>query len=157
MIKKSTKTSLARYLSMQAMYQSIESGQNLDEVLDEYNDFHVRNISLDFHNSFKKHRLQADKNYFNKLINTSSKEKELIHSLIVNNLQDTWVIDRLPKVIQAIIKVAVAEMIESPKLSLAIIASEYIILTESFFSKTESSFVNALIQNIYNQLNTLKS
>ena len=156
-MKKSTKTSLARYLSMQAMYQSIESGQNLDEVLDEYNDFHVRNISLDFHNSFKKHRLQADKNYFNKLINTSSKEKELIHSLIVNNLKDTWAIDRLPKVIQAIIKVAVAEMIESPELSLAIIASEYIILTESFFSKTESSFVNALIQNIYNQLNTLKS
>lgn len=156
-MKKSTKTSLARYLSMQAMYQSIESGQNLDEVLNEYNDFHVRNISLDFHNSFKKHNLQADENYFNKLINRSSNEKELIHSLIVNNLKDTWVIERLPKVIQAIIKVAVAEMIESPRLSLAIIASEYIILTESFFSKTESSFVNALIQNVYNQLNPVKS
>ena len=76
--------------------------------------------------------------------------------MIENNLKDSWVIDRLPKVIQAIIKVAVAEMIESPKLSLAIIASEYIILTESFFSKTESSFVNALIQNIYNQLNSAK-
>ena len=156
MINKSIKTSLARYLSMQALYQSLESGQNLEEVLNEYNELHVSNISLDFNNSYKKFKLQADKTYFKKLIYTSSKEKELIQSLIENNLKDSWVIDRLPKVIQAIIKVAVAEMIESPKLSLAIIASEYIILTESFFSKTESSFVNALIQNIYNQLNSAK-
>ena len=156
MINKSIKTSLARYLSMQALYQSRESGQKLEEVLNEYNELHVRNISLDFNNSYKKLKLQADKTYFKKLINTSSREKKLIQSLIENNLKDSWEIDRLPKVIQAIIKVAVAEMIESPKLSLAIIASEYIILTESFFSKNESSFVNALIQNIYNQLNSAK-
>tara|TARA_B100000989_G_scaffold283263_1_gene249034 strand:- start:793 stop:1266 length:474 start_codon:yes stop_codon:yes gene_type:complete len=148
-----THISLARYLSIQAIYQYVETGKNIEEILSEFNSFHVKNIIFDFENSFKNSNLHVDKNYFNLLIKTYQNQKLKIDKLIQTNLRDNWTIIRLPKVIQAIVKIAVAEMIGFPKLSVKIIASEYIILTESFFSKNESSFVNGLIQTIYDQLN----
>tara|TARA_B100000989_G_scaffold293405_1_gene270751 strand:- start:1003 stop:1476 length:474 start_codon:yes stop_codon:yes gene_type:complete len=148
-----THISLARYLSVQAMYQHIETGKNLEEILSEFNSFHIKNIIFDFENSYKNSNLQADKSYFNSLIKTYQNQKIKIDKLIQINLKDDWTIIRLPKVVQAIIKIAIAEMIEFPKLSIKIIASEYIILTESFFSKNESSFVNGLIQTTYDLLN----
>ena len=144
--------SLARYLSIQAIYQYIETGHNLEEILIEFNSFHVKNIIFDFENSYANSNLQVDKNYFNSLIKIYQKEKTKIDELIQSNLKNNWTIIRLPKVVQAIVKIAVAEMLGFPKLSVKIIASEYVILTESFFSKNESSFVNALIQSIYDQL-----
>ena len=147
-----THISLARYLSIQAIYQYIETGHNLEEILIEFNSFHVKNIIFDFENSYANSNLQVDKNYFNSLIKIYQKEKTKIDELIQSNLKNDWTIIRLPKVVQAIVKIAVAEMLGFPKLSVKIIASEYVILTESFFSKNESSFVNALIQSIYDQL-----
>lgn len=152
-MREKTHISLARYLSIQAMYKYIETGQNLEEILSEFNNFHVKNVIFDFENSYEKSDLYVDKNYFNSLIKTYQNKRIKIDKLIESNLKDDWTIIRLPKVVQAIIKIAVAEMLEFPKLSIKIIASEYIILTESFFSKNESSFVNGLIQSIYNQLN----
>ena len=152
-MREKTHISLARYLSIQAMYKYIETGQNLEEILSEFNNFHVKNVIFDFENSYEKSDLYVDKNYFNSLIKTYQNKRIKIDKLIESNLKDDWTIIRLPKVVQAIIKIAVAEMLEFPKLSIKIIASEYIILTESFFSKNESSFVNGLIQSIYDQLN----
>ena len=152
-MRERTHISLARYLSVQAMYQYIETGQNLEDILFEFNRFHLKNVIFDFENSYKNNKLNVDKNYFNLLIKTYQNEKFKIDKLIQSNLKDDWTIIRLPKVVQAIIKIAVAEMLEFPKLSIKVIASEYIILTESFFSKNESSFVNGLIQSIYDQLN----
>ena len=152
-MREKTHISLARYLSIQAMYKYIETGQNLEEILSEFNSFHVKNVIFDFENSYEKSDLYVDKNYFNSLIKTYQNKRIKIDKLIESNLKDDWTIIRLPKVVQAIIKIAVAEMLEFPKLSIKIIASEYIILTESFFSKNESSFVNGLIQSIYDQLN----
>ena len=151
-MREKTHISLARYLSIQAMYKYIETGQNLEEILLEFNSFHVKNVIFDFENSYEKSDLYVDKNYFNSLIKTYQNKRIKIDKLIESNLKDDWTIIRLPKVVQAIIKIAVAEMLEFPKLSIKIIASEYIILTESFFSKNESSFVNGLIQSIYDQL-----
>ena len=151
-MREKTHISLARYLSIQAMYKYIETGQNLEEILFEFNSFHVKNVIFDFENSYEKFDLYVDKNYFNLLIKTYLNKRIKIDKLIESNLKDDWTIIRLPKVVQAIIKIAVAEMLEFPKLSIKIIASEYIILTESFFSKNESSFVNGLIQSIYDQL-----
>ena len=152
-MREKTHISLARYLSIQAMYKYVETGQNLEEILIEFNSFHLTNVIFDFENSYEKSDLHVDKNYFNLLIKTYQNKRIKINKLIESNLKDDWTIVRLPKVVQAIIKIAVAEMLEFPKLSIKIIASEYIILTESFFSKNESSFVNGLIQSIHDQLN----
>ena len=141
--------SLARYLAIQAFYQLKQSQLSFDEVLGQFNEWHIENISFDFNNSYEHLTFDVNKKYFNDILIKYENDKIMINSLIDENLIDNWKPDRLPKVLYSIIGVAVTEMVLNRKLSFAIIASEYIILTETFFSKKESSFVNALLENIY--------
>ena len=87
-----------------------------------------------------------------KLFENYDTKKELIKSLIESNIGKSWTIERLPRVLSSIIEVSVSEMMISPNLTLGIVASEYIILTETFCSENESSFVNALIENIFKSI-----
>ena len=130
-MKKNSNKSLARYLSVQAIYQKIISKISFEEILEQFEQKNNRDIFYSFENS-------------------KIKEKE-INELIESNLSEKWKIERLPILLNAILISAVSEIILSPKLSLGVVASEYILLTESFFLEKESAFVNAVISNIYNK------
>ena len=92
-----------------------------------------RDIFYGFENSLSKTHQPIDFKYFEQIIkNFKIKEKE-INELIESNLSEKWKIERLPILLNAILISAVSEIILSPKLSLGVVASEYILLTESFF------------------------
>ena len=146
---KNSNKSLARYLCVQATYQKILSKETFSEVLKQFSSHDGKDIFFNFENSFKKKNFEVDLNYFKKIIRNSDDNEKKIMEMIENNLSDKWQIERLPILLNAILISAVSEMILSPKLSLGIIASEYILLTETFFLENESSFVNAVISNIY--------
>ena len=150
-MKKNSNKSLARYLSVQAIYQKIISKISFEEILEQFEQKHNRDIFYSFENSLSKTQQPIDFKYFEQIIkNSKIKEKE-INELIESNLSEKWKIERLPILLNAILISAVSEIILSPKLSLGIVASEYILLTESFFLEKESAFVNAVISNIYNK------
>ena len=150
-MKKNSNKSLARYLSVQAIYQKIISKISFEEILEQFEQKHNRDIFYSFENSLSKTQQPIDFKYFKQIIkNSKTKEKE-INELIESNLSEKWKIERLPILLNAILISAVSEIILSPKLSLGVVASEYILLTESFFLEKESAFVNAVIENIYNK------
>ena len=150
-MKKNSNKSLARYLSVQAIYQKILSKISFEEILEQFEQKHNRDIFYSFENSLSKTQQPIDFKYFEQIIkNSKIKEKE-INELIESNLSEKWKIERLPILLNAILISAVSEIILSPKLSLGVVASEYILLTESFFLEKESAFVNAVISNVYNK------
>ena len=150
-MKKNSNKSLARYLSVQAIYQKIISKISFEEILEQFEQKHNRDIFYSFENSLSKTQQPIDFKYFEQIIkNSKIKEKEF-NDLIESNLSEKWKIERLPILLNAILISAVSEIILSPKLSLGVVASEYILLTESFFLEKESAFVNAVIENIYNK------
>ena len=150
-MKKNSNKSLARYLSVQAIYQKIISKISFEEILEQFEQKNNRDIFYSFENSLSKTQQPIDFKYFEQIIkNSKIKEKE-INELIESNLSEKWKIERLPILLNAILISAVSEIILSPKLSLGVVASEYILLTESFFLEKESAFVNAVISNIYNK------
>ena len=150
-MKKNSNKSLARYLSVQDTYQKIISKISFEEILEQFEQIHNRDIFYSFENSLSKTQQPIDFKYFEQIIkNSKIKEKE-INELIESNLSEKWKIERLPILLNAILISAVSEIILSPKLSLGVVASEYILLTESFFLEKESAFVNAVISNIYNK------
>ena len=150
-MKKNSNKSLARYLSVQAIYQKIISKISFEEILEQFEQKNNRDIFYSFENSLSKTQQPIDFKYFEQIIkNSKIKEKE-INELIESNLSEKWKIERLPILLNAILISAVSEIILSPKLSLGIVASEYILLTESFFLEKESAFVNAVISNVYNK------
>ena len=150
-MKKNSNKSLARYLSVQAIYQKILSKISFEEILEQFDQKHNRDIFYSFENSLCKTEQQIDFKYFEQIIKNSKINEKEINELIKNNLSEKWKIERLPILLNAILISAVSEIILSPKLSLGIVASEYISLTESFFLEKESAFVNAVISNIYNK------
>ena len=143
--------SLTRYAAIQALYNF-----NYSKDLDGIKKFLTTNkgflIDSNFEINFKKTKM--NKVFFLKIIDFIGKEKKNIDELINLNLSDGWSLSRLPKVQLAILRVAVAEMMTYPKTSIGIIISEYIMFTESFFTDKEFSFTNAILEKIYNKLNS---
>ena len=68
--------SLARYLSVQALYQMRFSEQEFENILKQYNDWNIKNIYFDFHDSYNSMNLHVNKKYFNNLLNQYNKEKK---------------------------------------------------------------------------------
>ena len=143
--------SLTRYAAIQALYNF-----NYSKDLNDIKNFLTTNkgffIDSNLEINFKKTKM--NKVFFLKIIDFIGKEKKNIDELINLNLSDGWSLSRLPKVQLAILRVAVAEMITYPKTSIGIIISEYIMFTESFFTDKEFSFTNAILEKIYNKLNS---
>ena len=143
--------SLTRYAAIQALYNF-----NYSKDLNDIKNFLITNkgflIDSNFEINFKKTKM--NKVFFLKIIDFIGKEKKIIDELINLNLSDGWSLSRLPKVQLAILRVAVAEMMTYPKTSIGIIISEYIMFTESFFTDKEFSFTNAILEKIYNKLNS---
>ena len=143
--------SLTRYAAIQALY-NFNNSKDLNDI----KNFLTTNkgffIDSNLEINFKKTKM--NKVFFLKIIDFIGKEKKNIDELINLNLSDGWSLSRLPKVQLAILRVAVAEMITYPKTSIGIIISEYIMFTESFFTDKEFSFTNAILEKIYNKLNS---
>lgn len=144
--------SLARYLSVQAVYQQIEASLDYDQVFNDFSDYYFDDIRVDFDDTIDRGELKVDKVYFSKIFENQNSKNKLILSLIKKNLRNDWSIDTLPIVLKSILIVAISEMIISPDLPIGVITTEYIILTETFFVENESSFVNAFIEKVYQQL-----
>ena len=144
--------SLARYLSVQAVYQQIEASLDYDQVFNDFSDYYFDDVRIGFDDTIDRGELKVDKVYFSKIFENQNSKKKLILSLIKKNLKNDWSIDTLPIVLKSILIVAISEMIISPDLPIGVITTEYIILTETFFVENESSFVNAFIEKVYQQL-----
>ena len=144
--------SLARYLSVQAVYQQIEASLEYDQVVNDFYDCYLDDVRIGFDDTIDQGKLKVDKVYFSKIFENQNSKNKLILSLIKKNLRNDWSIDTLPIVLKSILIVAISEMIISPDLPIGVITTEYIILTETFFVENESSFVNAFIEKVYQQL-----
>ena len=142
--------SFTRYAAIQALY-NFNFSENLDDIKKYLTAEKVFFIDSNLEVNFKKTKM--NKNFFLKILDFFCKEKDKIDGFINLNLSKGWSLERLPKVQLAILRVAITEMMIYPKTSVGIIISEYIMFTESFYTKKECSFTNAILEKIYKKLN----
>ena len=146
MNKKVSPKTYSRYVAIQALYNS--NYQNDYEVVKNYFlDASKFKLEFDFKITSQKYKL--NKNFLKTLLVTFNQEKNKVDSLIESNLEKDWNLKRLPIVLLSILRVAVTEMIISRNTSIGIIASEYIMFTESFYTEKEYVFTNAILEKIY--------
>ena len=114
----------------------------------------INENDLNFHIDFEniKESNYYDKAFLKKIFNNVFDKDEIILALISQNLQSNWSFTRLPRILQAILRVAISEMISYPKTSMGIIISEYLKLAESFSIEKENSFINAILDKIHKKL-----
>jgi transcription antitermination factor NusB len=138
--------SSSRYAAIQALY-GFNFSNNLDNIekyLLNNNDFI---LFFDFGSRINKKNF--NKKFLLEILETFNDKKDTIDELIISNLENNWTIERLPKVLLAILRVAISEMIFSKNISIGIIVSEYLMFTESFYTEKECSFANAILEKIF--------
>ena len=146
MNKKVSPKTFSRYVAIQALYNS--NYQNDYEIIK--NDFlGATKFKLQFDCTMNLHNHKMNKNFLKTLLVTFNREKNKVDGLIESNLQKNWNLKRIPVVLLSILRVAVTEMIVSKNTSIGIIASEYIMFTESFFTENEYLFTNAILEKVY--------
>ncbi len=146
MNKQVSPKTFSRYVAIQALYNSIY--QNDYETIKNYF-LEGSEFKLQFDFKMNLRRYKFNKNFLKTLLVTFNEEKNKVDGLIESNLQKNWNLKRLPIVLLSILRVAVTEMIISKNTSIGIIASEYIMFTESFYTEKEYLFTNAILEKIY--------
>ena len=146
MNKKVSSKTFSRYVAIQALYNS--NYQNDYERIKKYF-LDTNEFELQFDFKINLHRYKLNKRFLKALLLTFNEERNKVDSLIKSNLENNWNLKRLPKVLLSILRVAVTEMIISKNTSIGIIASEYIMFTESFYTENEYLFTNAILEKIY--------
>ena len=148
-MRKNKSKSLSRYLAIQAIFSQ---GFGFDKNLIE-KDF-IKENDLNFHIDFQntKEKSYFDRAFLRKIFNNVFEKDEMILALISQNLKNNWTFARLPRILQAILRVAISEMISYPKTSMGIITSEYLKLAESFSIEKENNFINAILDKINKKL-----
>ena len=146
MNKKVSSKTFSRYVAIQALYNS--NYQNDYEQIKKYF-LDTNEFELQFDFKVNLHSYKLNKIFLKTLLLTFNEERNKVDSLIESNLENNWNLNRLPKVLLSILRVAVTEMIISKNTSIGIIASEYIMFTESFYTEKEYLFTNAILEKIY--------
>lgn len=82
------------------------------------------------------------------LLESARKHQVRIIDLIHTSMGEKWTADRLGPLLEAILTIAIAEMLAKPERSAVIIINEYVSLTQAYFDDSEVGFINGILAAI---------
>ena len=137
----SESTSLQRLLAVQALYQisinELSSENSIDSILETA----IQQPGLE---ELKK---KPNFNYAKKILNGFLENSQQIDLLIRTSLTASRSLDKLDKLIQAILNLAIYEIKFGPKVPKKIIINEYLNISHIFFTGTESKLINGILDS----------
>ena len=95
--------------------------------------------------SFPKHRY---KKFIKDVVKGTIERDDVIKEEIKNHLKSDINIKNLDKVFQVIIRSAIFEFLYRPKTSIKIIIKEYLNVSNFFLDKSQTSYLNAILDKI---------
>ena len=133
--------SLQRLLAVQALYQisinELSSENSIDSILETA----IQQPGLE---ELKK---KPNFNYAKKILNGFLENSPQIDSLIRTSLTASRSLDKLDKLIQAILNLAIYEIKFGPKVPKKIIINEYLNISHIFFTGAESKLINGILDS----------
>lgn len=129
-----------RKLAVQAVFQFFFSKEDINKILEEFCSYRIKEV--------KNYKKKYDTNLLKNLVVGVQQNEKKIVKLIENNLSENWIIDRLDLTMQAIISLAIYELINYQKIPLQIIINEYVSIANQYLDKTNTGFINGILDNI---------
>jgi N utilization substance protein B len=139
---RSRSRSAARLAAVQALYQR------------EMEHTPIPNLLHEFHN----HRLgatiedveyeEAEIDFFDDLVKGADARREELDGLIAAKLAKGWTLERLDRPMRAILRAATYELVARIDVPTGSVISEYVDVAKAFYDKTESGFVNGLLDAV---------
>ena len=133
--------SLQRLLAVQALYQisinELSSKNSINSILETA----IQQPGLE---ELKK---KPNFNYAKKILNGFLENSQQIDLLIRTSLTASRSLDKLDKLIQAILNLAIYEIKFGPKVPKKIIINEYLNISHIFFTGAESKLINGILDS----------
>lgn len=131
----------ARMIAVQSLY-SID----LDKLTDKTSDEKLLDIISIYENELSESRIsKSDQPHLIKLVRFAVENQVDIDSKISANLAEKWRVDRLPKVVVAILRCGVSELFMDKSLDKKVIIGEYLEIAKMLNHKGEAGFINTIL------------
>ena len=133
--------SLQRLLAVQALYQISINELSNENSIDSILEAAIQQPGLE---ELKK---KPNFNYAKKILNGFLENSQQIDLLIRTSLTASRSLDKLDKLIQAILNLAIYEIKFGPKVPKKIIINEYLNISHIFFTGAESKLINGILDS----------
>ena len=134
--------SSARLAAVQALYQIQLSGQSVESALLEFVEHRFRGAVGDSDYD------SPDIDLFRDIIRGASARRAELEGMISTELAKGWRLERLEKVMQALLLAGAYELVARPDVPTAVIINEYIDMAHAFFEDDQAGFAHAVLDKI---------
>jgi N utilization substance protein B len=134
--------SAARLAAVQALYQQEMEGTPVQRLLKEFHDHRLGATIEDerYH--------EAERDFFDDIVTGAEARRAEIDALISNRLAAGWSLERLDRPMRAILRAGAYELVARADVPVGSVISEYVDVAHAFYDKSESGFVNGLLDAI---------
>ena len=134
----------ARVGAVQALFQSEQSGENPEAVIEQF--VRHRLGELPGTGGYEEGRVpDADVALFNRIVRTAVHEQDRLDGLLAGALPAEWPLARLDPVLRAVLRAAGAELTMQDGPPGRVVINEYLDVAHGFFSGDEPRMVNGLL------------
>ncbi|HIF09138.1 MAG TPA: transcription antitermination factor NusB [Sneathiellales bacterium] len=134
--------SAARLAAVQALYQIQISGGASREVVRE---FVTHRLGTEIEGDVY---IAADTDFFSDLVIGTERRLQEIDKLIAHALSSNWSLDRLERLMRAVLRAGTYELVARPDVPTKVIIDEYVDVAHAFFSEKEPGFVNGVLDRL---------
>ncbi|MDF3072836.1 MAG: NusB antitermination factor [Alphaproteobacteria bacterium] len=134
--------SAARMAAVQALYSIGQGGGSPKEVVGEFNDH--RFATPDEAGT----PIEPDREFFSSLVSGSSARRKEIDALLSSFLAKNWSLERIEKVVYAILQAGVFELLDRADVPAKVAINEYVDIAHAFYADGEPGFVNSVLDRI---------
>ena len=134
----------ARILVVQTLYSIdiLNKKKDIAQISLDYIEYHVEKYS----------NQNLDEKFYYELLNSTIDNTSSIDVLIRTNLDKKWKLERLPKLVLAILRVGIADISIMNHLEMATIINDYLQITKSLNHSEELGFINSILDKIAKDL-----
>jgi transcription antitermination protein NusB len=138
----------ARLLAVQALYQQALAPKPSADLVREFIHFRV----IPYEEAGKIHLPALDKQLFGALVTGIIATQSDLDGIIVGHLDQDWRLERLDRVVVAILQAGLWEIINAPETPVRVIINEYLDVARSFFDGKEPAFINRVLDSAARKL-----
>jgi N utilization substance protein B len=143
----------SRLIAIRALYSKHfnenEAPQTIDALADELIASHQQASLADDETAFSE---APERAMLMTLLESAQQHETAAIALINESMGEKWGSERMGPLLEAILRIAIAELMAKKDRNLAIIISEYVLLTEAYFDDAEVGFVNGILATIAKKL-----
>ncbi len=140
----------ARYGAIQALYQLELTGAPVEQVIAEFVAHRLDDLLEPL--GLEGRRPEVDRAWFERLTRGAWQKVGELDAVLEPLLAQGWTLTRAGYLLRAILRAGAYELAECPDVPATVVINEYVELADTFLSRDEAGFVNAILDRLAGQL-----